>query len=328
MTEELDKKEIVEKDLNEQCEADEIQENSANSPRTCAKWIPIDSIDHTDLTYHSREADDPDTIERYKAVWENTIGNRIIEKGTKSPFPEILVTETGDGRLIPADGWHRLLGGRAARISKIYGKVISGSPDELLKIAIQANSANGLPMSGGDLRHCIQKVQQLHPEWNPLIVVEFVGRGSPSYAAQIEKEKRESLQGSSSDKMPEKRQGKDGRWYPVQKKAKTKQASDSKSKKKAPETKPTKTKEKDLRKSYNPLNDPTATTPNSEDLAALFSGWNDGIARIAHVLDVYEKCLPSKDEKIRMHNRIKRWVGQRIDLCDKQNHNQDKTEEL
>lgn len=295
------------------------EENNVDSKTTRAKWIPMRMIDPNDHTYHVRKENDQETIERYTAVWKDAIGDRPIGRGTKSPFPEILVTERDDGIFIPVAGWHRLLAAIFALLGMIYAKVISGTHDELLKLAMQSNGNNGLPMGEGDLRHCIEKVQRSHPEWNSLKVAEFIKICSPSYVAQIEREQRES----GAIKVPERRLGKDGKMYSTAKKTNKGQGRKSKSAKKVSKTK------KAAKKTIPPSQGdrPEAKEQNAGcNMSMLFDGWKNDPSTLSDTLDSFEQHLVSNDEKSNLYKIIKKWLGRRKTAPSNRSIAQNKTE--
>lgn len=317
MSKEVDKDGFEEKELDIQIKKEEeVEENKADSPKARAKWIPIDTIDFDDRTYQVREKEDPDTLERYEGMWRECL--EIRDKKNKYPFDGPIILELSeDGKYRIVSGWHRAISAKNVGVPAIFGRVESGTMDELLQRAMQENDKNGLSTSRGDIKYSIRKIQELHPDWAPPIVIAFLGKGSPSYAAQIEREAREA--GTSN--VPAKRLGKDGKHYSVTKK---------KGRKNKPNLKKKVSKAKVAKKTVSRAKNDRVDEKGQgteDSMSMIFDSWQSNPFMLGDTLDSFEQCLVSDSEKSNMYVIIKHWLERRISLYSNQDVIQSGTEE-
>lgn len=110
---------------------------------TEVRTVEINSIVRDDR-FQPRVKMDPGTVQRYAGV--------IAQGGT---MPPVRVVEVR-GVLLLVDGWHRVAAAREAGRYEVEAEVSAGSLEDAAWLAARANMANGLPMSGRDVREAFR----------------------------------------------------------------------------------------------------------------------------------------------------------------------------
>ncbi|MBS2966134.1 ParB N-terminal domain-containing protein [Actinocrinis puniceicyclus] len=95
-------------------------------------------------------------------------------------LPPILV-HRGTMRVI--DGVHRLHAARLAGASTIEVEFFDGTDREVFVKAVEANIANGLPLSLRDRKNCAARIIRSYPEWSDRLIAAKTGLATKTVAA-------------------------------------------------------------------------------------------------------------------------------------------------
>lgn len=152
-----------------------------------------------------RAALDTETISEYAAAMK-----------AGEAFPPIRVIEADDGWLV-CDGFHRVSAARAAGIASLPCNVTTGTMDDALLLALQANATNGLRRSNADKRRAVSVALARWPEKSDRVIAQLCGVSDKTVAPV-----RAELSPASVAEIPQhsgKRVGADGRSYNANKPA-------------------------------------------------------------------------------------------------------------
>ncbi len=120
-----------------------------------------------DPTIQIRKGTREETIRRYMECWEY--------------LPPITLFDTGDGRLLLADGFHRH--GAGTRLAQqgdlkpaaIKAEVRKGTREEALEFAVLANAATGEKLTNEERDAGIRRLRQLHPQRGERAIAQMMG---------------------------------------------------------------------------------------------------------------------------------------------------------
>jgi hypothetical protein len=129
---------------------------SASLPGPGIQQVPLALIP-TDETCQARAKARTAVIRDYARA----MTQQISEGGLR--FPAIVLFTDGH-RYWLADGWHRVLAARQARITELPADVRSGTQRDALLSAIFANADHGLPRTNADKRKAVTLLLA-DPEW-------------------------------------------------------------------------------------------------------------------------------------------------------------------
>lgn len=120
-------------------------------------------------------------------------------------FPPVVVFHDGS-RYYLADGFHRVLGAAGAELTEIRADVRTGTARDAFWFALGANRANGLRLSGADMRNAIARALREFADRSHAVVAEHLGC-SRQYVDRV----AEQLATSSELAPPERTVGRDGK---------------------------------------------------------------------------------------------------------------------
>jgi ParB-like chromosome segregation protein Spo0J len=140
-----------------------------------------------DEVFRCRLEDDEDIIEAYTETF--TQYREAEERGEKPdyPFPPVWVRKRDDETYTLITGFHRDTAARRAGLTEIQVKVFTGTEDEALWLAMRDNRTNGLRLKHGDLKYCIVKALKRLTGLTAGAVAKELGCGR-SYAYRIAEE--------------------------------------------------------------------------------------------------------------------------------------------
>ena len=184
--------------------------------------VNVANIQYSEV-FRCREKENTDGIDQYTRRFMDYKEAKERGETPDYPFPRIQVWVSDPQQ--PEDyvllgGHHRLEAARRAGQDTIQATVFHGSEDDAFVIAMKDNNGHGLQMTRGDLRQCIEKATSRWKDQSPGVIADQFG-WSRSYVSEIMNE----VSAGGQVEMPEKRQGKDGKWYPIKRKPKTKKQS-------------------------------------------------------------------------------------------------------
>jgi hypothetical protein len=272
---------------------------------TTAFPMELSKITQSDV-FRSRERDDEDIIETYTEVFTQYREANERGENPEYPFPPVWVRKHGDETYTLIAGFHRDTAARRAELSEIQVKVFTGTEVEAIWFAMRDNRTNGLRLSNGDIRFCIEKALIRFPDLTAGAIAKELGCGR-SYAYEIENEL------SASGQLPEVEQriGADGKVRSAKKKVDKKSGS-----------KPTtgKPNGKGSDATPEPVDDlsvkdrmETDTLPN-ESVAELPT-FEMQIDEVIATLDGLLEKHPLREERVRILDRVNEWERkQRVNL--------------
>ncbi len=149
--------------------------------------MPIDSLILIDSPRSGGE--DPDHIARLAQA--------------EGSWPPILVDNL-TMRVI--DGFHRVAASRLRGMSEIEACLVTGSPETLFVLAVEANTRHGLPLSLPDRRAAASTILSSHPAWSDRAVAAATGLSAKTVSAL--------RCASGDDPQLHARLGRDGRYRP------------------------------------------------------------------------------------------------------------------
>lgn len=126
---------------------------------------------------------DERTIERYAARWRDYrdalaeyAGPSEVEPEYPFPSIKVAVIENDDGELYDCiSGQHRAKGAIRAKMKTIRAEVVTGTPGELLRMAIEENRSHGKALSKPGQRKCIIAAHAAFPNLGCRPLAEMVG---------------------------------------------------------------------------------------------------------------------------------------------------------
>ena len=124
-------------------------------------------------------------------------------------FPPAEVFFDGKGYYV-ADGFHRLLAAKRAKLTSYPCNVRPGGPDRALWFGLGANTRHGLRLTGADKRHALEMALGKFPEKTQNQIAAQIGCAQ-SYVAKVANE----LITGDKLKVPDHRKGKDGKIRPT-----------------------------------------------------------------------------------------------------------------
>jgi hypothetical protein len=136
------------------------------------------------------------------AISEATVAEYAESMLAGSRFPPVVVFHS-KGTYLLADGFHRVLASKLAKLKQIDAEVRQGSRLDAVKFSLSANHTHGLRRSNDDKRHSIEIALRELPQWSDRAIAELCGVSHPSVGVA----RRELVNSSSC----EKRLGRDGK---------------------------------------------------------------------------------------------------------------------
>src|SRR5262245_6903242 len=117
-----------------------------------------------------------------------------MEEGAK--FPAVKLFRDKDGKLIAADGWHRIMAAKQAGQGSVLAEIRDGDKRDAILFSVGANATHGLRRTDADKRRAVLRL--LHdPEWNgwsASVIAQHVGVSQPFVSGlrrQLEEETTE-----------------------------------------------------------------------------------------------------------------------------------------
>lgn len=123
-------------------------------------------------------------------------------------FPPIVLFHDGNQHYL-ADGFHRFMAAQRNDFRDIDADVRPGTRQDALWFALGANRINGQRLDPVDVRHAVLMALAEWPDKSTSLIAEQVGCTHP-YVSRL----RQEAAASSSNKVPERVVGKDGKSYP------------------------------------------------------------------------------------------------------------------
>jgi hypothetical protein len=77
--------------------------------------------------------------------------------------------------LFLADGWHRVMAARRARLTRIQVEIRPGSRKDALRFALGCNQAHGLRRSNADKRRCVEVALAEFGSWSDRLLADMCG---------------------------------------------------------------------------------------------------------------------------------------------------------
>lgn len=143
-----------------------------------------------DRTLQVRAALDGDTVEDYRALYED---------GETLPPP--VVYRDSNGRYYLADGYHRVRAAEALGIVSMPCDIRTGDRAAAAWFAVGANSKNGRRLSAGDTAHAIKIAVELRPDATQADIARQVGC-SREYVNRVVKASVNKSHGGEPDERP------------------------------------------------------------------------------------------------------------------------------
>ncbi len=103
-----------------------------------------------DPTIQIRRSNHDPTIQRYEESFDK--------------LPPVTVIDSSEGMLL-ADGFHRMAAAGRLGLEEVEAKVIKGTREDALEIAVVANMKNADPLTTEERDDGIRRLRQLHPDW-------------------------------------------------------------------------------------------------------------------------------------------------------------------
>lgn len=152
-----------------------------------------------DSDYMVRIATDQDTVETYADA---------MAEG--ADFPPLELFDTGDGKLVLVDGWHRYYAAQQNGFVDYPAVIHKGTRSEALAFALSANKAHGLRYTPADKRRAIELALAQWPGMSNNSIAEYIGCSGMT----VSKVREERATGSQSGNLKTVT-GKDGKQYPA-----------------------------------------------------------------------------------------------------------------
>lgn len=152
--------------------------------------IPLDSI-RFDIAASVRNGIDPATIARYAERWreykedlaeyESRLKNDEPCELPEYPFPPIKAAAVSNGNDSDKttydcpSGQHRGISAIHEDMKTIRAEIVTGTPSDLLKIAIEENKAHGKAFTPADQRRCILAAHEAFPDLGCRPLAKMIG---------------------------------------------------------------------------------------------------------------------------------------------------------
>lgn len=158
-----------------------------------------------------RVAVSEETVQRYYDI--------MVDEEARDKFPPIVLFRDGNGRLWLVDGHHRVMAAKRRKFATIRAIIIPGTKEDAVWEAIKANSQNGLPLLGVDIRRAVGMVLEIWPDRSNVMIAEAIGCNestvrrhrdsfSTSAPAEVETTKRVGKDGKRRSAKRKKKQQK------------------------------------------------------------------------------------------------------------------------
>jgi len=210
-------------------------ETVAPPTRIEERVVSMDSIDFEDTRFQVREAIDEKTVEQYRKVVNQ--GNGVIRLRGFCTKP-LLWQRPDDQMYVICAGVHRLLAGRAEKITEFEADVLIGDDNEAMVAAMKSNLTHGLPLKPAEREKAVLRTIQA------LTSAEGTQPSNPEVARQLSISEpsvriyRNKLEKAKKLPRAEKVMGKDGKVQAARKEKRTPPGMKADSVKDAPPTKP------------------------------------------------------------------------------------------
>ncbi|HEX4120081.1 MAG TPA: ParB/RepB/Spo0J family partition protein [Verrucomicrobiae bacterium] len=116
------------------------------------------------------------------AVNTNTVTEYADAMKHGNVFPPIKVIER-DGNYVLVDGRHRLEAKSQIYAESIGAEIVESSPNDAIKIALEANRQHGLRLTNADKRRAAEMVLKAWPELSDREIAQLCGTTGPTVAA-------------------------------------------------------------------------------------------------------------------------------------------------
>ena len=177
------------------------------------RYFPLADIQH-DPYFDCRVSLNEETIERYTGRFNDY--KEALDNGEERdyPFPPIVVRfDDTIAQFVRITGSLRYQAAHNVKLDKILVRIFYGSKADALKFAFEDNSKNPAPLTEGDLKFCIQKAHKQFHDKTSGVIADMLGC-SRQYVDKV----LGQLATSCNVTVPEKKQGKDKKWYPSKRK--------------------------------------------------------------------------------------------------------------
>ncbi|HEX3716937.1 MAG TPA: ParB/RepB/Spo0J family partition protein [Verrucomicrobiae bacterium] len=123
-----------------------------------------------------------DALQVRAAVDKNTVTEYADSMKCGDVFPPIKVIER-DGKYALVDGRHRLEAASQIHAESIRVEIVESSPNDAIKIALEANRQHGLRFTNADKRRAVEMVLRQWPEMSDREIARLCGTTGPTVAA-------------------------------------------------------------------------------------------------------------------------------------------------
>ncbi|MFB8278942.1 ParB/RepB/Spo0J family partition protein [Nocardia colli] len=106
-----------------------------------------------------------------RAAAENTAHTRVLAESTTAPAPIVVRRAT----MQVVDGWHRLCAARLRGEKTIAAVFFDGGPEEAFVLAVQLNTAHGLPLSLAERKAAALRILLSYPDWSDRAIAAIAG---------------------------------------------------------------------------------------------------------------------------------------------------------
>lgn len=111
-------------------------------------------------------------------------------------FPDIIVYRDADGKIIAADGWHRISAAKQIGKATINAEIRTGTKRDAILYSVSANATHGLRRTNDDKRRAVARLLEDDEwgQWSDNVVAEKVGVSQPFVSGL-----RKQLSGGTED---------------------------------------------------------------------------------------------------------------------------------
>lgn len=149
------------------------------------------------------------------AVSEETVQkyyDRMLDERCRKTFPPILLYQDDEGNYWLADGHHRVLAAIRRKFRSIFAVVRRGTKADAVWEAAKSNGRHGLPLCRADIRRTVEMIAELLPDRSNRMIADAIG------CCEKTIRKYRPSNPNAENSKPEKRMGKNGKFYSVKKK--------------------------------------------------------------------------------------------------------------
>jgi len=294
-----------------------MTENKTNcTDETSPKDIPIGKI-VIDEAFRVRERENQDLIDDFVELFKQHKSQKAGGvNDAKYPLPAVRVLrrEGNEGTYALIAGFHRYTAAQKAGMDTILAKEFIGNEDQAFELALRDNSENGLRLSRGDLKVCIEKALLRFSDKSLEIVSNLTG-ASKTRCCEVKQAMKQLPE--YKDRFPDKVTGKDGKTQSAIKKAtrKPKALPEPQEPNHEPDVvsvpNAVPVQAQPIAQEQQAVSVPTPA--NDDDDIIRWERLNDApirtqISRYCHGLENLERFLESKDDKEYLYGKVRRWL--------------------